>query len=190
MTVNQELQWSSRTQWRNKHFCKVCGAKFDVEGLGCGCTSRLAPLSKNIFEITVFRIWSKKQHFLLVVLNTTPNSYNIYDLFLCLTNMLPTVLRWTSWTLVVVGSSCQYLTIFPLSHNPTVDLSRPFLQVRRLFLFSSSQVTKVRNFSKFSSFGDLLWGVSDELLENKFLWLIPQKFLRNSLELVPIFRDF
>ena len=53
-----------------------------------------------------------------------------------------------------------------------------------------SQITKVRNFSKFSSFGDLLWGISGEFFDNKFLWRIPRKFLRNSPELVPNLRDF
>ena len=36
----------------------------------------------------------------------------------------------------------------------------------------------MRNFSKFSSFGDLLWEISWEILENKFSWLIPLKFSR------------
>ena len=43
-----------------------------------------------------------------------------------------------------------------------------------------AQVTKVRNFPKFSSFGDLLWRISEKFLENKFLWLIYWKFSRNS----------
>ena len=46
-----------------------------------------------------------------------------------------------------------------------------------------TQVTKVRNFPKFSSFGDLLWRIFGDFLENKFLWLIPRKFLRNSQEI-------
>ena len=54
----------------------------------------------------------------------------------------------------------------------------------------TSQVTKVMNFPKFSSFGDLLWRIFEEFLENKFLWMIPWKFSKNSLELVPNLREF
>ena len=53
-----------------------------------------------------------------------------------------------------------------------------------------THVTKVKNFPKFFSFDGLLRKISVVFLENKFLWLIPRKFLRNSRELDPELRDF
>ena len=53
-----------------------------------------------------------------------------------------------------------------------------------------TQVTKVRNFPRFSNCGDFLWRISEEFLENQFLHFIPRKFSRNSPELVPKMRDF
>ena len=56
--------------------------------------------------------------------------------------------------------------------------------------YVSTQLTKVRNFLKFSNFGDWIWMISGEFLMNGFLWLIPQKFSGNPSLQIPNFKDF
>ena len=72
----------------------------------------------------------------------------------------------------------------------TLCLHEVYAMMCRRSAVSTSQVTKVRNFPRFTNRGDFLWGISEEFLENHFLQLIPRKFSRNSLELVPKIRDF
>ena len=55
--------------------------------------------------------------------------------------------------------------------------------------FDYSQLTKVRNFPRFSNRGDFLCRISKEFLTNHFLVLIPRKISKNCQKLVPKMRD-